>query len=60
MEKSQPDAWENRHVRLAPRSGGCSFCLLVLSLKDPSETDLSVFLYHLIRNHGLKIGEPKA
>ena len=57
MEKAQPDAWESRHVGVAPR--GCPFCLIVLSLRDPSEADLAAFLLHLMRHHGLKIGEPQ-
>jgi hypothetical protein len=59
LEKSQPDAWEHPPAGVATRDRGCAFCLLVLSLRDPSETDLSVFLLHLMRNHGLKIGEPQ-
>ena len=42
---------------VAPR--GCPFCLIVLSLRDPSEADLAAFLLHLMRHHGLKIGEPQ-
>ena len=37
----------------------CSFCLLVFSLDDPSEHDLSIFLIHLWKKHGLKLGEPE-
>jgi hypothetical protein len=59
LEKSQRDGWEHLPFGLETRDRGCPFCLLVLSLRDPSETDLSVFLIHLMRNHGLKIGEPK-
>ena len=59
MEKSHPTRSEDIRPLSKAANCTCSFCLLVFSMKDPTEANLSTFRSHLQRVHGLKVGEPE-
>jgi hypothetical protein len=59
MEKARPSSPGDIRPQFRATNCTCSFCLLVFSLRDPSESDLSTFVLHLRRSHGLKVGEPE-
>ncbi len=59
MQNPDPFGSRDPRSRFKGTSCTCSFCLRVFFLRDASETELSAFLSHLEKDHGLKLGEPK-
>jgi len=60
MERGLPPRSGHLGSQVRPTNCTCAFCLLVFSMKDPTEADLLKFRLHLQRIHGLKVGEPEA
>jgi hypothetical protein len=59
MENARPLGFGDLGFLLAHTNCTCSFCLLVFTLRDPTEGDLSALQSHLEKSHGLKLGEPE-
>jgi len=57
LESTRPESWGDVSSQFKATNCACSFCLLIFSLREPSERDLLRFRRHLQANHGLKLGE---
>ncbi|MDA4132496.1 MAG: hypothetical protein OK454_05135 [Thaumarchaeota archaeon] len=59
MEKPNSSRSEDQRAQIKNANCTCSYCLLVISMRELSVRDAQKFRRHLQTNHGLKLGEPE-